>query len=334
MTSRTRHDPDKNDAGQMPEIPDFILSGVCGAGASGTVWIGTDRDGIRRAVRVLRRDALPPERIDAEKQAVSAYRNLVSGEAGLIEVLYTGETAEALYYVMPLADNRPGERNGYRPDTLAARIGDAAYRRDAKLNDLTGIAAALRKMHDRGLAHRDLKPENILFLAGRPVIADPGSCGPLAEVADAGTPGYQPPVPARGDAADLHAFGKIVYTVFSGYPPERYPDISAKWNDSFAAGIDRIVLRCCESGPESFRDAAELHAELRKLAEREGIRPRRRSFPIAGAVLSAAAVLLILCVGALASLRPPAVQFASGKTPGRSARQTAGRLMSADRGGR
>lgn len=294
-----------------PAIPDFLLVEKCGSGASGTIYLGIDRDGIRRAVRVLRRDALPPEQLAAEKTAIGRYRNLIRGEAGLIDVLYTGETPEALYYVMPLADTLNGRWCKYRPATLAARIGDAAFTREDKLQTVLAVTDALRRMHERGLAHRDLKPENILYIDGKPVIADPGSCAPCSEVSGSGTPGYRPLMPCRGDAADLHAAGRIVYTLFSGYPPERYPDIPAGWGDAFDAAVDRIVLRCGGSGAENYQSARELQTDLLALAAHG---KRRRSGVLTA--LAALAALSALLAGAFLTVR--------GLRPHEPRRQTAG----------
>ena len=272
-----------------PPIPDFMLVEKCGAGSSGTIYLGIDRDGIRRAVRVLRRDGLTPERLAGEKAALGRYRNLIRGERNLIDVLYTGETPEALYYVMPLADSLNDRWCRYRPATFAARIGDDRFSCEEKLDTLLTVADALRRMHERGLAHRDLKPENILYIDGEPVIADPGSCAPRGEVSTVGTPGYRPPGPCRGDAADLHAFGKIVYTLFSGYPPERYPDIPSGWDGDFYAAVDRLIFKCCGDEAERYRDANELCADLSALA-----RPRTRRIGMlaAGAALLAVSVLV------------------------------------------
>ena len=272
-----------------PRIPDFTLVEKCGSGASGTIYLGIDRDGIRRAVRVLRCDVLAPERLAAEKAALGRYRNLIHGERNLIDVLYTGETPELLYYVMPLADSLNERWCKYRPATLAARIGDADFTREEKLDTLLAIADALQRMHERGLAHRDLKPENILCIDGEPVIADPGSCALLGEVSCVGTPGYKPSGPSRGDAADLHAFGRIVYTLFSGYPPERYPDIPDDWDGDFYAAVGRIVLKCCGDEAERYRNADELCADLAALARQK----KRRSRALAaGAALLAVSALI------------------------------------------
>lgn len=297
-----------------PRIPDFVLVEKCGHGGSGTIYLGIDRDGIRRAVRVLRRDALEPEQLDAEKTAIGCYRNLIHGERNLIDVLYTGETPEALYYVMPLADSLNERWCRYRPATLAARIGDAGFTREAKLETLLTVADALRRIHERGLAHRDLKPENILYIDGEPVIADPGSCAPLAEIADVGTPGYKPPCPCRGDLADIHAFGRIAYTLFSGYPPELYPDIPDDWNGDFHAAVDRLIFRCCGGEAERYRNANELCADLAALAKPG--RRRYRALAAGAAVLAVSALIagILLTVRTLrtsdartrtAAARPP-----------------------------
>ena len=291
------YDTTRGGAETPPAIPDFVLVEKCGAGASGTIYLGVDRDGIRRAVRVLRYDALTPERIAAEKAAVGRYRNLIHGERGLVDVLYTGETPEVLYYVMPLADELNARWCKYRPATLAARLGDGGFTREERCATLLAVADALRRMHERGLAHCDLKPENILYIDGGPVIADPGSCAPPDEIAGTGTPGYRPPRPCRGGEADLYAFGMIVYTLFSGYPPERYPDVPADWGGNLHAAVDRIVLKCCGGGAARYRDASELCADLPALTRP----PKRRTGKVAA--LFAAAALALLLAGILLTAR-------------------------------
>ena len=294
-----------------PAIPDFVLVEKCGAGASGTIYLGIDRDGIRRAVRVLRCGVLTPERLADERAAVGRYRNLIHGERNLIDVLYTGETPEVLYYVMPLADSLNERWCKYRPATLAARIGDKRFSCEEKLETLLTVADAIRRMHARGLAHCDLKPENILYIDGEPVIADPGSCAPLDEIAFSGTPGYRPPRPCCGDAADIHAFGRIVYTLFSGYPPERYPDIPGEWEGDFYSALDRLVLKCCGTEAERYRDMNELCAALAELAEP----PKRRKRVLAAlAALVALAALLAGVLVTVRSVRTPRAMHQTAKT--------------------
>ena len=103
-----------------PHIPNFTLVGQCGQGGSSTVWLAVDRDGIRRAIRILDRQV--PEnrsRIKTETQAIARYRKRVTRHRNLLEILYFGRTEKHLYYITEPADNSASGRRDYQPDTLA-----------------------------------------------------------------------------------------------------------------------------------------------------------------------------------------------------------------------
>ena len=58
-----------------PKIPNFTIVEQCGRGGSSTVWLAIDSDGIRIMDSV---DPENKERIEAEGNAISMYRNVAN----------------------------------------------------------------------------------------------------------------------------------------------------------------------------------------------------------------------------------------------------------------
>ena len=253
-----------------PRIPDFRLVECCGRGGFGTVYLGIDRDGVRRAVRVVRRDDSGPALAEYESAAVAAYRNLASGHPHLLEILYTGRTRSCVYYVLPLADRAAGANCRYRPLTLAEHLRRDDLYEAAKLRIVRDVASAAAFLHAHGAAHRDLKPENVLFVDGEVKVADPGMLAPARRIGVGGTPEFSPPRPTDGRNADVYALGVIIYCVFSGLPPERFPKLPDDWDTPFHAQLNRIVLGCCPPDGSPGMAASALVAAL------EGLEPPPR----------------------------------------------------------
>ena len=251
-------------AGLPPRIPGFRLIELCGRGGSGSVYLGIDRDGIRRAVRVLRSDAHCDMTAEREISAVARYRDLAHGQDHLIDILYSGHARSMSYCVLPLADSASSRQYRYRPLTLAEKLRRGACPLDEKLAIVRDIAEAVAFLHAHGVAHRDLKPENILFVDGVLKVADPGLLAPADRLSTGGTREFSPPYPRSGFRTDIYALGKIMYCVFTGLPPEKFPDLPADWHGAFYSELDRLILECC--APEGgCRSMAELAAALAAL---------------------------------------------------------------------
>jgi hypothetical protein len=63
---------------QRPDIPDFKIILCCGSGAYGDVWVADDRDGIRRAVKVLNKARLTNLGVLVrEEKALRLFRSMV-----------------------------------------------------------------------------------------------------------------------------------------------------------------------------------------------------------------------------------------------------------------
>ena len=171
-----------------------------------------------------------------------------------------------------------------RGESLAARLN-----RSGKLEPETTLliarqmAAALDAAHAAGVIHRDFKPGNVMLeMAGSEVhvsITDFGlsrlyeSDSTLAGTGKiSGTRGYIAPEIWQGQtaspAADVYAFGVVLYEMLTGLKPQNAPGKSESVRPSrLVEGLprdwDRVVRGCLEANPgKRFQSAGEALASL------------------------------------------------------------------------
>lgn len=162
---------------------------------------------------------------------------------------------------------------------------------------LRPIAEALAEMHRSGLVHRDIKPQNILldarleplltdFGLARPELFIGGGEAPAAGRRVAASPAYLAPEQLQagqrvGPAADMHAFGVVMYELMTGRLPFRGTDdevVQQITNDppprpsQIAAGVSRDLEQLClhllRKPPAERPSAAETARRMRAIAER------------------------------------------------------------------
>ncbi len=217
--------------------------------------------------------------------------------------------------------------------SLSGRTDDRYYREVARLG--VQVAEALQYAHQRGVLHRDIKPPNlILDPLGNIWITDFG----LAKFEEAedlshsqdviGTLRYMAPERFRGVSTarcDVYALGATLYEMITLHSPFQANDqlqlIRQVENDPpvppreieprVPRDLETIVLKALAKSPgDRFGTAREMADELQRFVENRPIRSRpipmyqrfwrwcKRDPGLAGASLSAVALLVVLAIGA------------------------------------
>ena len=224
---------------RAPEIrPGEVLAGrfrvveKLGEGGMGSVYLAEDRELGEVALKTVRAE------LRGDGETVERFRSEIRLSRGV-----------GHRNVCPVFELFPNEPTAAGPvtfftmkylkgETLAARLARGPIELAEAIRLARGIAAGLDALHAEGIVHRDLKPGNIILMPEqdgreRPVITDFGlartSTGPDADASKTGaaqilgSPDYMAPEQflsaAVTKAADIYAFGLIVYEMVSGARP-------------------------------------------------------------------------------------------------------------------
>jgi tetratricopeptide (TPR) repeat protein len=217
-------------------------------------------------------------------------------------------------------------------ETLARRMADGRRLTANELTQLaTDLARGLAAAHRVGVVHRDLKPANIIMRSGtgRAVIGDFGiarvqhaaevparESAPTLEGVLIGTPEYMAPEQLLGEragpAADVYAFALVMYEaatgkrLHSGRTPGQLalergkaPELQlANERPDLSTTVVETLRRCLDPDPEQrLRDGVAVRAALAEVAPATAVlpvRPRRRRWLVAGAVIALACVAAVL----------------------------------------
>ncbi|MDR2564832.1 MAG: serine/threonine protein kinase [Bifidobacteriaceae bacterium] len=177
------------------ELGGYVLAGVLGSGASGTVYRARDAEGLPVALKLLHpnsaADPASRQRLRREVAAQRAIRSpfvaqVVDAELDGAEAFIVTELVEGVSLARDITAHGP-----WTPEQLADLARDLDWALDA--------------VHAAGVLHRDVKPSNVVLNKnGRPVLIDFGiaqdtGAGRLTAAGlVAGTPGFVSPELLRG----------------------------------------------------------------------------------------------------------------------------------------
>jgi len=212
----------------------YAIQRELGVGGMATVYLAHDvRHERPVALKVFRPEvgvSFGAERFAREIKLLARLRHPF-----ILPLLDSGETAGALYFVMPYIDG----------ESLRARLAREGRLPIEEAVELArSVADALAYAHGEGVVHRDVKPENVLLSRqGHPVLADFGiaagktmsgdSAGQLTAVGLAlGTTAYMSPEQALGEPnidgrSDIYSLGITLYEMLAGRPPFSGPNALA-----------------------------------------------------------------------------------------------------------
>lgn len=179
------------------------------------------------AIKVIRRDAFPPEDLDMllkrfEREAKALGK---LSHPNIVGVIDYGEHEGSPYLVMVYVGG------GTLKDRLGYPLPPMKWRDAVRM--LLPIARALEYVHERGIINRDVKPSNILMTEdGQPLLSDFGLAKLFEKDKEStsitgtgmgiGTPDYMAPEQWTGEPtaqSDLYSLGVVLYEMVTGHRP-------------------------------------------------------------------------------------------------------------------
>lgn len=281
----------------MPKVGDIILDkyeikSMIGQGAMGCVYRG-EHSALGRtfAIKVLQ----PQYTIDPLYKARFLREARINAQLthdNAVQVYDTGEWNGWLYIVMEFLQGMPLR------DWIIDGVPSKTQLVMAVAEQIAGV---LVDAHNIGLVHRDLKPENIMVEHAkdnqiRLVVVDFG----LAFIQESeegmdrltqdrtmvsGTPAYLSPEQAVGGelttAADIYAFGCILYELLTGWVPFRAPTVmevltqhmfvpptslkSQPSTDNISPAFEDLVMRMLLKDPAQRPTAKQAHDAIKDI---------------------------------------------------------------------
>lgn len=236
---------------QAVSVPDYQLIVKCGRGSFGDVYVARSLSGSLVALKVIEKNNYSVKEFNGLKY----YCSRCVDSPFLIKIFHTGETESFFYYTMELADNF-GDDDNYIPETLANRLINEKRLSPHAVRELAlSMLSGLKILHSAGLVHRDIKPENIIFVNNVPKLSDIGLVSAVsATFSVGGTLGFIPPEKltsssgSKTETDDLYALGKLIYCVFSGNSPDKFPSLPCEIElDDETRRLNEVVMVACNT---------------------------------------------------------------------------------------
>lgn len=256
----------------------YRLLDTLGEGGEGCVYLAEDESLFRKvALKCIWQAEKTEEEIRREAAFLRDLRH------PMLPVVYELFYEEAWYLAMEYIEGESLQR--YIESRGGVEEAQACRWADALLDVLCYLHA--RKPP---VIYRDLKPANIIVCRdGTLKLVDFGGAalkdyGESRKGRLAATAGYAAPEQwqkkgqtARADErSDLYAFGKILYYMVTEADPGKPPYTAlsiAHYNPLLSAGLEQIIRRCIEEGPEARYQVAE---EVKRDLQRRELRKRKR----------------------------------------------------------
>jgi serine/threonine protein kinase len=258
----------------------FRIVEKLGEGGMGSVYLAEDRELGEVALKTIRAD------LRENAEVIERFRSEIKLARGI-----------GHRNVCPVFELFPNEETAAGPvtfftmkylkgETLANRLARGRMELDEALRVARGIAAGLDALHSDGIVHRDLKPGNVILTPepdgpDRPVITDFGLARTASGAADGavtgaarlmGSPDYMAPEQflnaTVGKAADVYAFGSIVFEMAAGARP--FPKEDLLHAAVRRASEDAPRLSSVAKGVPGWLDAAVARSLRREVGERAG----------------------------------------------------------------
>jgi serine/threonine-protein kinase len=271
----------------------YLLEASIGEGGMATVYAARHRLVDRPCAVKIMNAALAKNEVIRERFRREAKAAQKLAHPNIIEIFDQGELPDgSLFLVMELLEG----------ETLAELMFRGRVPVERTLPIAIQISRALARAHDLEVIHRDLKPENV-FLAEwqeQPDFVKLLDFGIARSMQDVrltgagevfGTPQYMAPERITsidaGPAADLYAFGVMLFEMLAGELPFDAPDIASFFlkhlkepppslrsrEASVPEELDRLVVDLMAKDPKDRPvDAHRVHADLLRIAGALGVR--------------------------------------------------------------
>ncbi len=207
-------------SGDPTDVGSYRIVSRLGEGGMGVVYLATDENGRRVALKVIRPHlASHDEFLDRFRSEVALARKVA--RFCTAPILSSDTDADPPYIVTEYVDG----------PTLTAAVAENGALSGSELHALgVGVASALTAIHRAGIVHRDLKPSNVLLSRYGPRVIDFG----IAKAVDAmtsitqtgqfiGSPSYAAPERFRGEPitprTDIFAWGSVLAFAGTGRAP-------------------------------------------------------------------------------------------------------------------